>query len=98
MADSRNDSSLDEDEIERRFNDLARLSRKVNTEGLIKLTVLTETDCNAMRGAFGRCSMLLHSQPGELNPRLPPPPVIETEIETLSQWVANIRLRQEKAS
>ncbi|MCL8484371.1 MULTISPECIES: AAA family ATPase [Bradyrhizobium] len=77
---------------------IRRLSRKVDTTGLIKLTVLTDTDCTAMREAFGRCSALLHSQPGEINPRLPAPSAIEAEIEALAQWVADIRTRQDKAA
>lgn len=77
---------------------IRRLSRKVDTTGLIKLTVLTDTDCTAMRDAFGRCSALLHSQPGEINPRLPAPSVITAEIEALEKWIADIRGRQEKAA
>ncbi|SFD14793.1 AAA family ATPase [Tropicimonas isoalkanivorans] len=77
---------------------IRRLSRKVDTTGLIKLTVLTDADCTAMREAFGRCSALLHSQPGEINPRLPAPSVIETEIDALGKWIADIRSRQEKAA
>lgn len=77
---------------------IRRLSRKVDTTGLIKLTVLTDGDCTTMREAFGRCSALLHSQPGEINPRIPAPSVIQTEIETLERWIANIRVRQEKAA
>jgi energy-coupling factor transporter ATP-binding protein EcfA2 len=77
---------------------IRRLSRKVDTTGLIKLTVLTDADCAAMREAFGRCSALLHSQPGEINPRLPPPSVIEAEIDVLERWIADIRTRQEKAA
>ncbi|MBV7518931.1 AAA family ATPase [Ensifer sp. ENS12] len=77
---------------------IRRLSRKVDTAGLIKLTVLTESDCTSMREAFGRCSMLLHSQPLEINPRLPAPSVIQTEIEALEKWIVDIRARQEKAA
>lgn len=77
---------------------LRRLSRKVDTTGLIRLTVLTDSDCNTMREAFGRCSALLHSQPGEINPPLPAPSVIETEIEMLAKWIADIRSRQEQAA
>lgn len=77
---------------------IRRLSRKVDTTGLIKLTVLTDVDCTAMREAFGRCSALLHSQPGEINPRLPAPSVIEAEIDVLEKWIADIRSRQEKAA
>ncbi|MGH7089762.1 MAG: AAA family ATPase, partial [Stellaceae bacterium] len=76
---------------------LRRLSRKVDTSGLIKLTVLTEADCTAMREAFGRCSMLLHSQPGELDPRVPAPSAIEAQIDALAHWIADIRERQDKA-
>ncbi|MFT4275712.1 MAG: AAA family ATPase [Rhodopseudomonas sp.] len=77
---------------------IRRLSRKVDTTGLIKLTVLTDVDCTAMREAFGRCSALLHSQPGEINLRLPAPSVIEGEIDVLEKWIADIRSRQEKAA
>ncbi|MBR9817283.1 MAG: AAA family ATPase [Rhodospirillales bacterium] len=76
---------------------ISRLSRKVDTAGLIKLTVLTDADCTAMREAFGRCSAFLHSQPGEINPRLPLPATIQAEIDTLEKWIADIRSRQEKA-
>ena len=77
---------------------IRRLSRKVDTTGLIRLTVLTGADCTAMREAFGRCSALLHSQPGEINPRLPAPSVIEAEIDVLEKWIADIRARQERAA
>ncbi|WP_246664928.1 AAA family ATPase [Neorhizobium sp. P12A] len=77
---------------------IRRLSRKVDTAGLIKLTVLSDNDCTTMRDAYGRCSMLLHSQPGEINPRLPPPAVIQMEIEMLEKWLADIRARQERAA
>jgi energy-coupling factor transporter ATP-binding protein EcfA2 len=77
---------------------IRRLSRKVDTAGLIKLTVLTDTDCTAMRKAFGRCSALLHSQPGEINPQLPAPSAITSEIDVLEKWIADIRTRQEKAA
>ncbi|WP_373005508.1 AAA family ATPase [Hyphomonas sp.] len=77
---------------------IRRLSRKVDTTGLIKLTILSGADCTVMREAFGRCSALLHSQPGEINPRLPAPSVIESEIDALATWIADIRARQEKAA
>ncbi|MCZ8295443.1 MAG: AAA family ATPase [Rhodobacteraceae bacterium] len=77
---------------------MRRLSRKVDTTGLIKLTVLTNADCTAMREAFSRCSALLHSQPGEINPRLPAPAVIKAEIDELEKWIVDIRARQDKAA
>lgn len=77
---------------------IRRLSRKVDTTGLIKLTVLTDGDCTLMREAFGRCSALLHSQPGEINPRLPAPTIIQAEIDALERCIVDIRSRQEKAA
>jgi energy-coupling factor transporter ATP-binding protein EcfA2 len=77
---------------------IRRLSRKVDTAGLIKLTVLTDADCTAMRNAFGRCSALLHSQPGEINPPPPAPSVVEEEIHALESWIADIRSRQEQVA
>lgn len=76
---------------------IRRLSRKVDTTGLIKLTILTDADCITMREAFSRCSALLHSQPGEINPLLPSASVIESEIGALANWIADILARQEKA-
>lgn len=74
---------------------LRRLGRKVDTTGLIKLTVLTENDHVAMRQAYGRLSMLLQNQPNGLSEKLPTPEQIQSEIDTLSQWVGSIRKRQE---
>lgn len=76
---------------------IKRLSQKVYTDGLIKLTVLNETDCTAMREAFGRCSRLIHSQPGELNPKLPTPTEIEGEISALESWITGVKVRQDAA-
>jgi len=77
---------------------IRRLSRRVDTTGLLKLTVLTTSDCESMRDAFGRCSKLLHSQPGELNPPLPAPAVIEAELDALKKWIKDIRDRQDKVA
>ena len=51
-----------------------------------------------MREAYGRCSKLLHSQPGELNQRLPTPQQIEDEIVALENWLSNIRNRQDQVA
>ncbi len=73
---------------------IKRLSNKVQTDGLLQITVLQKQDCVTMREAYGRCSKLLHSQPGELNPSLPTPAEIETEIVALETWVKSVKLRQ----
>jgi hypothetical protein len=51
-----------------------------------------------MREAYGRCSELLHSQPGVLNPPLPEPQAISQEIDTLATWIESIRQRQKAMS
>lgn len=76
---------------------IKRMAKKVQTDGLIRLTVFQEQDCFDMREAYGRCSQLLHSQPGELNPRLPTPTEVETEITVLETWVQSIKCRQSNA-
>ncbi len=73
---------------------IKRLAKKVKTDSLICLTVLTEQDCHVMRDAYGRCSQLMHSQPGELNPRLPAPEKIEREITALETWISELKVRQ----
>lgn len=75
---------------------IRRLATKVQTGGLVRLTVLEEKDCNVMRDAYGRCSQLLHSQPGEINPRLPSPEDIEYELSQLEGWTLSIKNRQDR--
>lgn len=75
---------------------IKRLANKVYTNGLSKLTAIALEDCRTMRAAFGRCSQLLHSAAEVLNPPLPAPAVLESEINTLRTWVAQIKERQDK--
>ena len=75
---------------------IKRLANKVDTKGLAKLTVLTMEDCKVMRDAYGRCSALLHSTADALNKPLPNPKVILTEIQALSEWITEIKKRQEQ--
>ena len=71
-----------------------RLSNKVDTSGLVRLTVITIPDCEAMRDGFGRCSELLHSAAAALNRPLPKPDVLSAEIDLLASWVNDLRQRQ----
>lgn len=73
---------------------LKRLSNKVMTLGLAKITVITIQDCETMRAAFGRCSELLHSEAAGLNKPLPAPDKIEAEITTMRDWINSIEQRQ----
>jgi hypothetical protein len=75
---------------------IKRLSYKVETAGLAKVTAITIDDCRAMRKAYGRCSNLLHSQAESLNPPLPAPQKVQDEIDALRNWVTDIAERQKK--
>ena len=72
-----------------------RMSKKVETKGLSKITALTMDDCTEMRKAYGRCSTLLHSSPDTLSPALPKPEAVQNEIAALRNWVGNLRQRQD---
>lgn len=73
---------------------IKRLSNKVETKGLAKVTTLTIDDCTEMRLAYGRCSNLLHSTADALNPPLPKPDAVKKEITVLRNWVEDIKQRQ----
>ena len=60
---------------------IRRLSNKVETKGLAKLTTLTMEDCTKMRLAYERYSTLLHSSADTLNS--PVPGAVQREITEL---------------
>ncbi|QYF86953.1 AAA family ATPase [Brevundimonas sp. PAMC22021] len=76
---------------------IRRLSNKVDTKNLVKLTVITAADCEAMRDGYGRCSEMLHSEAADRNRPLPRPEAIEQEITALEQWTSNLKARQDQA-
>ncbi|MEY9463867.1 AAA family ATPase [Bradyrhizobium ottawaense] len=73
---------------------LRRLSNKVSTDGLVKLTSITVKDCEDVRDAFGRCSALLHSEARGLNTPLPTPDRVQAEITALKTWVESMATKQ----
>ena len=73
-----------------------RLSHKVKTRGLGKVTALTMEDCIKMRNAYGLCSIPLHSTSEALNPAMPKPFEIQSKITELRTWVEDIKERQSR--
>lgn len=73
---------------------VTRFSNKVNTNGLKRLTVLTENNCQEMRDAYGRCSRWAHSSGVGNNPNLPDDKDIQKEITVLKTWYTSIRNKQ----
>jgi energy-coupling factor transporter ATP-binding protein EcfA2 len=71
-----------------------RLSPKIKTNGLVRLTAITTKDCEVMRDAFGRCSQLLHSVSREANRPLPTPDSVAAEINALETWYTDLQQRQ----
>ena len=76
---------------------IPRLSNKVKTSGLVKLTVVTDDDCTRMRDGFKWCSDLLHSDAAALNPPLPEPEELSSQIDALKKWAEGLRQRQKAA-
>ena len=75
---------------------IKRLSNKIDTRGLAKVTILTFDDYEQMHKAYGRCSTLLHSMADALNPPLPKPDAVLNEITALRNWVKDVKQRQNK--
>jgi len=73
-----------------------RLSTKVDSKNLSKLTVLDIPACDLMREGFGACSALLHTVGESMNPKLPTPEAILDEISKVRAWHTDMRQRQNK--
>src|ERR1700723_2118020 len=74
---------------------LTRWTHKVNTQGFIQLTAITEADHRTMRQGFGQCSVWEHYQPAAGNIPLPSADDVMAEVEKLAQWHAAIKVREE---
>ena len=73
-----------------------RFRNKVETGDLIKLTIITEQDCNDMREGYKKYSQLLHTQGDDLTPKTPHPDKVAEEIERIKNWVNSIFERQKQ--
>jgi hypothetical protein len=73
---------------------LRTFSSKVNTKGFQQLSAVSLEDAKHMRAAMGRCSVLLHNASDALNPAIPTPSQISTEIDDLRRWIDDIKMRQ----
>jgi len=72
----------------------SRFDYKVDTKNLVKVTVLTGTDCTTMRAAFGRCSKLQHTEPTAAGTPPPAPQDLQKEIDELRNWMTSVQSRQ----
>jgi hypothetical protein len=73
----------------------SRFDYGVDTKGLIKVTVLTDTDCQVMRAAFRRCSVLQHSEASAVSSAPPTPDDLQKEIDELRNWMTDVLGRQD---
>ena len=74
---------------------LSRYAVKVRTEGLSRVTAISEEDCRKMRVGYGKCSIDLHSEPTEANTPSPTPDELKSAIEELETWISDIKHRQD---
>jgi hypothetical protein len=72
----------------------SRFDYGVDTKNLIKVTILTDNDCTIMRGGFGRCSTLQHSEPSAASTPPPEPKDLQKEIDELRCWMTSVLDRQ----
>lgn len=73
----------------------SRFEYKVHTAGLVKIVVLTDSDCKTMRSAFRRCSALQHSEPAAVGSAPPTPQILQDEIDELRRWLVTLQQRQD---
>ena len=74
---------------------LTRWTKKVNTQGFIQLTAITEDDHITMRKGFGQCSIWEHFQPAAGNTPPPSADAMMAEVERLAKWHAAIKGRED---
>ena len=70
----------------------------IDTKHLKKVTVLTETDCDAFHAGFKKCCDVVdaHDPSSGRNADAPPPGDILQDIQALKDWVTALRDRQKK--
>ncbi len=75
-----------------------RLSYKMDTKGLAKVSVITDDDCRIMRDGYRWCNPEMHRQAAcTVGPPATPDEVLD-RLATLRQWVVDILARQEAAA
>ncbi len=70
---------------------LRTFSSRVDTKGFAKLSAITQQDAEIMRKHYRQCSALLHKASDEMNPSVPKPEEIETELEAIEIWLKKVK-------
>jgi energy-coupling factor transporter ATP-binding protein EcfA2 len=73
-----------------------RFRSGVQTKHIEKIADITPEDCKTLNAAMTKCSKLLpgHDQAPAAHAPVPEPDELKADIETLENWVANIRQRR----
>ncbi len=71
-----------------------RFSYKVDTRGLLKMSVFTDDDSKVMRESYGKISQWEHSEASTIGSPLPSPSDVQQEITVLRSWYNDIETRQ----
>ena len=73
---------------------VVRFGDGVSTQRLKVLTDITDTDVQCVDREMTYCSSLVHDESGAVNSGIPDPPVVETDIKRLEDWVGALRKRR----
>ncbi|GAW87717.1 conserved hypothetical protein [Bathymodiolus platifrons methanotrophic gill symbiont] len=80
------------------FRVIQRHRDYVNTKDLKKVSVLSDTDCDAFHAGFKKCCDIVdaHDPSSARNAEAPPPNEIFQDIKILKDWVISLRSRQKQ--
>ncbi|TXL02953.1 DNA repair protein [Methylococcaceae bacterium CS3] len=70
----------------------------INTKDLKKVSVLSDTDCDAFHAGFKKCCDIVdaHDPSSARNAEAPPPTEVRQDIQALKEWVIDLRARQKQ--
>jgi energy-coupling factor transporter ATP-binding protein EcfA2 len=73
---------------------VVRFGDGVATQRLKALTDITDSDVQCVDSEMSYCSSFVHDEAGAVNSGVPDPPVVESDIKRLEDWVASVRKRR----
>jgi len=73
---------------------VVRFGDGVATQRLKALTDISDADVQSVDSEMSYCSSFVHDEAGAVNSGVPDPPVVESDIKRLEDWVAAVRKRR----
>ena len=72
---------------------LTRFAPEVHTQLLPRVDIY-ESDCTTIESGMTRCSGFAHDRPLNINPAIPLPEIVESDIHVLDEWVREVKARR----